>query len=117
MDSREPTAHAKVTFAPVAGDETVKLVPQAVAPLLPSADRIARVIDARLDGEARVDVHYCVSPAGKVVEAKLERGSSLEAFDQAVITDIVGWQFETQPGPANVRTCESATIVYRPHRA
>lgn len=114
---REPTQHAKVTLAPLKADDTIRLVPQAVEPLLPSADRISRVVEARLGGEATVDVRYCVSPAGKVVEAKLERSSSLEAFDQAVMADVTGWTFEAQPGPANVRSCESATIVYRPHRS
>jgi len=115
VETREPTAHANVTFASVASDEAVRLVPQAIEPLLPSADRIARVVDARLGGEAKVDVRYCVSPAGTVVEATLERGSSLEAFDQAVMADVAGWRFDPQPGPGNVRSCQSATIVYRPH--
>jgi TonB family protein len=113
---REPVAHAKVTLSPLPGDDTIRLVPQAVDPMLPSADRIARVVEARLGGEATVDIRYCVSPAGKVVEAKLERGSELEQFDQAVMHDIVDWQFEAQAGPDSVRTCDRATIVYRPHR-
>ncbi|HUS29932.1 MAG TPA: hypothetical protein VMZ53_15610 [Kofleriaceae bacterium] len=114
---REPAVpHAKVVLSPLPGDDTVRLVPQAIEPMLPSADRIARVVESRLGPQASVDIHYCVSPAGKVVEAKLERGSSLEQFDQAVMADIVDWQFEASPGPDSLRTCDSATIVYRPHR-
>lgn len=113
---REPAPHARVVLSPLSGDTTVRLVPQAVEPLLPSADRIARVVEARLGPQATVDVRYCVSPAGKVVEAKLERSSTLDQFDHAVMADIVDWQFDAQPGPDSVRTCESATIVYRPHR-
>ena len=113
----EPVAHAKISLAPLPGDETVRLVPHAIEPLLPSADHIARIIDTRLGGQASVDVRYCVSPAGKVVDAKLERGSELAQFDQAVMHDIVDWQFEAQAGPETVRTCQSATIVYTPHRS
>lgn len=108
--------HARVVLAPLTDDGTIRLVPHALEPLLPSADRISRVIEARLGTEAMVDVRYCVSPQGRVTEAKLERGSSLDAFDQAVMSDIVTWQFTAQPGPESLRTCELATVVYRPHR-
>jgi TonB family protein len=113
---REPAPHARVVLAPLAGEDTVRLVPQAVDPMLPSADRIARVVEARLGHEATVDIRYCVSPTGKVTEATLERSSSLDQFDQAVMADIVDWQFEAKPGPDSLRTCDRATIVYRPHR-
>lgn len=113
---REPAPHARVVLSPLPGDETIRLVPQAIEPLLPSADRIARVVEARLGPQASVDVRYCVSPAGKIVEATLERSSMLDQFDHAVMADIVDWQFDVQPGPDSVRTCDRATIVYRPHR-
>ena len=92
----------------------MRVLPQAIDPLLPTADRIARVIVARLGDEASVEVRLCVSPAGRVVDAKLERGSSYQPFVQAVMTDIAGWRFAPQPGPDSVRTCDRATIVYRP---
>jgi TonB family protein len=115
IDHEPSTPRARVTLAPLSADQSVRLVPQAVEPMLPSADHIARIVESRLGAEARVDVHYCVSPAGRVTEAKLERGSSLDAFDQAVMADIVQWQFAAQPGPDTLRTCERATVVYRPH--
>lgn len=105
---------ARVTLAPLVADDTVRLVPQAIEPMLPSADRLARVIEARLGERATVDVSFCVSPAGRVVSAELARSSSVPFFDQAVMTDIVQWQFVAQPGPDNVRTCQAATIVYYP---
>lgn len=105
---------ARVTLAPLAEDDTVRLVPQAIEPMLPSADRLARVIEARLGERATVDVSFCVSPAGRVVKAELARSSSLPFFDQAVMTDIVQWQFVAQPGPAHLRTCQAATIIYYP---
>lgn len=105
---------ARVTLAPLAVDDTLRLVPQAIEPMLPSADRLARVIEARLGDRATVDVAFCVSPAGRVVKAELARSSSVPFFDQAVMTDIVQWQFVAQPGPDHVRTCQAATIVYYP---
>jgi TonB family protein len=108
---------ARVTLAPIAADETVRVVPNAIEPMLPSADRVARAIATRLGSEATVDVRYCVSAAGKVVSAELARTSTYEQFDQAVMRDIVGWQFAAQPGPGSLRTCQDATIIYRPRRS
>lgn len=114
----EPAApHARVVLAPLSADGTIRLVPHAIEPMLPSADRIARVVQARLGDTAMVDVRYCVSPQGRVTAAKLERSSSFDAFDQAVMADVIDWQFSAQPGPETTRTCEIATIIYRPHRA
>ena len=110
-------SHARVVLAPLTEDGTIRLVPHAIEPLLPSADRIARVVEARLGNTAMVDVRYCISPEGRVTEAKLERSSSFDQFDQAVMADVVGWQFTAQPGPDALRTCETATVVYRPHRS
>ncbi len=110
--SREP--RARVTLAPLRADETLRLVPHAIEPMLPSADRLARAIEARLGERATVDVSFCVSPAGKVVKAELEQTSSVAFFDHAVMTDIVDWQFVATPGPDHLRTCQTATIVYYP---
>ena len=82
--------------------------------MLPSADHMARVIAARLGEKATVDVTYCVSPQGSVVSAELERGSSFPHFDHAVMKDIVDWRFTPQPGPAHLKNCQAATIIYRP---
>jgi TonB family protein len=115
FESTEP--HARVVLAPLSADGTIRLVPHAIEPLLPSADRIARVVEARLGSTAMVDVRYCVSPQGRVTSAKLERSSSFDAFDQAVMADVIGWKFTAQPGPETMRTCEIATVVYRRHRS
>jgi TonB family protein len=112
----DPSSHARVSLVPVSGLETAQLVPQAIEPRLPSADRLAHVIDARLGTEASVDVRFCVTPAGRLASATLERGSTLAAFDDAVLNDVRDWQFAAQPGPETVKTCEIATVVYRPHR-
>lgn len=111
----EPTDHARVELASLHADDTVRLVPQAIEPALPSADRIAHVIRARLGSEASVDVHYCVSATGAVTDAELERSSDLDAFDRAVMADLRAWHFEAQPGPSSAQTCDRATILYRPH--
>ncbi len=111
---REPTQHARVELAPLRAGDTVQLQPRAVEPALPSADRISREIFGQLGDEASVEVHYCVSPTGKVTDAELERSSQLPAFDRAVMADLRAWHFEVQPGPESVQTCDRATILYRP---
>ncbi len=116
-----PAAHpqdlgprARVTLAPLTVDETLRVIPHAIHPMLPSADHMARVIAARLGDRASVDVTYCVSPQGTLVSAELARGSSFPHFDHAVMKDIVDWRFTPQPGPAHLKNCQAATIIYRP---
>ncbi|HEY5948274.1 MAG TPA: TonB family protein [Kofleriaceae bacterium] len=105
-----------MSFVPLAAEPTTQLLPQALEPQLPSADRLARTIDARLGEQASLDVRLCVTPSGRVESAAIERSSTLEEFDEAVMSDVRGWQFATQPGPDTLKTCEIATIVYRTHR-
>jgi TonB family protein len=105
---------ARVTLAPLVADDTIRLVPQAIEPMLPTADRLARRIEALLGERATVGVSFCVSPAGRVVKAELARTSSVPFFDHAVMTDIMHWRFVAQPGPEHLRTCQAATIVYYP---
>ena len=113
----QASQHARVELAPVSAQDTAQLAPRAIDPQLPSADRISHIIDARLGGEATAHVRLCVTPAGKVAEVRLEREGMLDAFDQAVMADVMSWHFAPQPGPETLRSCESATIVYRPHRS
>jgi TonB family protein len=112
----QSSSHARVELVTPAAEDQTQVVPQAIDPQLPSADRLAHVIDARLGERASLDVRLCVTPAGRVASATLERSSTMPAFDQAVMSDIAGWQFASQPGPETLRTCETATVVYRPHR-
>jgi TonB family protein len=116
IDPQGPSSHARVSLQPPAAEDTKQLLPQAIDPQLPTADRLARVIDARLGHEASVGVRLCVTPAGRVSSATLERSSTLAMFDDAVLADVQRWQFAAQPGPEMLKTCEIATIVYRPHR-
>jgi TonB family protein len=108
------TPRARVTLVPFEPDATLRVLPQALEPMLPSADRLAPVIAHRLGERATVDVRYCVGASGRLVSAALARGSTLPAFDHAVMTDIVDWRFTPQPGPDHLRSCQVATIVYRP---
>lgn len=111
---RDAGPRARVTLAPLTFDESLRVIPYAIHPMLPSADHMARVIAARLGEKATVDVTYCVSPRGTVVSAELSRSSSFPHFDHAVMKDIVEWRFDTQPGPAHLKNCQTATIIYRP---
>jgi TonB family protein len=112
----QTSQHARVELVPPAGDDTAQVFPKAIEPELPSADRLGRAIEVRFGDQASVDVHLCVTPAGQVSSAELRRGSTMDLFDQAVLSDVRDWQFAVQPGPASMKSCEIATIVYRTHR-
>ena len=112
----QSSQHARVELVPPAADDTAQVFPKVLAPELPSADRLGRAIEVRFGEQASVDVHLCVTPAGQVSSAELRRGSTMDLFDQAVLSDVRDWQFAAQPGPGTVKSCEIATIVYRTHR-
>src|SRR5262249_19087796 len=117
---RETAHHARARFEVTSVEDTDPAFPAARNPRLPSADRLTHVIWSKLAGVASVDVHLCVAPDGHVQGLSVIRGSSLEAFDAAVKNDVADWQFSGMPGSSsfasNLRTCEIATITYRPHR-
>jgi TonB family protein len=113
----ESSSQARVSlFAASADEDTQQVLPRAVDPRLPSADRLSRRIEAQLGDQARLDIRFCVTPAGQVASATLARSSTMPELDRAVMADVETWQFAAQPGPDSLRTCEVATIVYRPHR-
>jgi TonB family protein len=107
-----------------AAEDLEPTFPAAKNPQLPSADRISGVIKSELGPQATADVKLCVTPDGHVQAVELVRGSSLTAFDQAVLHDTAEWQFSGLPGNgdrhgnarvSNLRTCGVTTITYRPH--
>ena len=116
---REAGSHARARFEGITLDSDPAF-PIARNPKLPSADRLNSAIWAQLDGVASVGVHLCVAPDGHVQAVSVVRGSTLAAFDAAVKRDVTDWQFSGMPGSSsfasNLRTCELATITYRPHR-
>jgi TonB family protein len=95
--------------------DAARVFPAAIDPRLPRADRLATQILSTLGDTASLEVRLCVAPQGTVASVEVLRGSSLAAFDQSVIADAMGWQFEALPGPTGVKTCERATITYHPH--
>jgi hypothetical protein len=117
---REAGTHARARFEITSVEDTDPAFPVARNPRLPSADRLTPVIWSELDGVASVEIQLCVAPDGHVQGLSLVRGSSLAAFDAAVKNDVADWQFSGMPGSSsfasNLRTCELATITYRPHR-
>ena len=117
---REASPHARARFEVTSVEDTDPAFPAARNPKLPSADRLTSVIWSKLDGVASVEVHLCVAPDGHVQGLSVVRGSTLAEFDAAVKNDVTDWQFSGMPGTSsfasNLRTCELATITYRPHR-
>src|SRR5262245_12743965 len=81
---REAAPHARARFEITSVEDTDPSFPMARDPRLPSADRLAHVIWAKLDGVASVEVQLCVAPDGHVQGLSVVRGSSLEEFDAAV---------------------------------
>jgi TonB family protein len=112
---RETHAGSRVQLDLVPHADATRVVPAAIDPRLPSADRIAHQIRAELGEAASIEVRLCVAPQGRVSSVEVLRGSDLAVFEQAVIADAMSWRFAALPGPANVQTCERATITYRPH--
>ena len=112
---RETHAGSRVQLDLVPHADATRVFPSAIDPRLPSADRVAHQIRAELGESASIEVKLCVAPEGKVSSVEVLRGSNLAVFDQSVIADAMSWQFATLPGPDSVRTCERATITYRPH--
>jgi TonB family protein len=116
---REAGPHARARFEGTTVDSD-RAFPIVRNPRLPSADRLTGLIRSQLDGVATVGVHLCVAPDGHVQAVSVVRGSTLAAFDAAVKRDVTDWQFSGMPGSSsfasNLRTCELATITYRPHR-
>ena len=118
--AREAAPHAAARFERASAADTSPVFPVAKNPQLRSADRIAGAIRSELGGVASADVRLCVAPDGHVRAVSLVRGSSLAAFDEAVLHDAADWQFSALPGSSTfasgLRTCQVATITYRAHR-
>jgi len=112
---REPHAGSRVQLDLAPHADATRVFPTAIDPRLPTADRLAHQIRAELGEVATIEVKLCVAPEGNVSSVEVLRGSNLAAFDRSVMADAMGWRFEAMPGPATVRTCERATITYRPH--
>jgi TonB family protein len=113
-DQTERGPRAKVSLgAPPAS--TQRAYPELVDPAVPSIDRLAHSIRARLGAAATAELDLCTTPAGRVTRVALARSSSFEAFDAALVHDAEGWQFGAMPGPDSVQSCRRTTVTYRPH--
>lgn len=112
-DASPRTGAVRLDLVPAAAD-TLRTFPALVEARLPGADRMARSIRHELGEAASLEVRLCVATAGHVESIAITRGSRLPAFDAAVIADARAWRFAALPGPAHLRTCEQATVTYRP---
>jgi TonB family protein len=115
METREPAPHAKVQLDFTAQAAEVALFPAAKAPRLPSVDRIAHQVRARLGDEAVASIELCVAPDGKVTKVSMIEGTSYAPFDAAILRDAEQWQFASMPGATaatKLQTCERAKVRY-----
>jgi hypothetical protein len=82
---------------------------------LPSVDRIAHQVRARLGDEAVASIALCVAANGKVSKVSLLEGTAYEPFDAAIVRDAHEWQFASMPGATaatKLQTCERAKVKY-----
>jgi TonB family protein len=115
METREPAARATVELDLTATAQERAVFPQAQAPRLPSVDRIARDIRARLGDHAIASIELCVAADGHVTKVSLVEGSGYDAFDVAMLRDAEEWQFASLPGATAkqpLQTCERAKVKY-----
>lgn len=107
---------ARIQFEARASSGTTPRLPALIDPQLPSVDRIAHQVRARLGDTATASVELCVSAAGKVSKVELVRGADYARFNRALLRDVERWQFAAMPGPSTLQACDTATISYVPHR-
>ncbi|HEU0036647.1 MAG TPA: hypothetical protein VFQ53_38805 [Kofleriaceae bacterium] len=89
---------------------------RAIDPELPSADRIAHQIRARLGDHVTAELELCIGATGTVHRVALVRGTSLPKLDEAILRDATAWQFASLPGKTastSLQTCQRATLAYR----
>jgi len=111
---RDPSGASSVRLDLVPHADATRTFPDLVTARLPTADRLANQIRYELGESASIDVRLCVAAVGRVESIAITRRSNLPAFDDSVLADAKSWQFAAMPGPATLRTCEQATITYRP---
>jgi hypothetical protein len=100
------------TVSVLADQDSQRLVPTPIDPKLPSVDRIAYQVHREFGSSASTDLRLCVHPNGEVASVLLIGGSSLPAFDLAVVDDAAEWKFTKLPGPSSLERCEKAKVVY-----
>src|SRR5438477_8964615 len=87
---------AAVAFAIALPTSAFAALPKmAEAPSLPTADRLAPYIKAKLGDTANADIRLCIAADGHVTKVELVKGSTYKAFDNAVMRDVSDWKFET----------------------
>ena len=115
---REVAPRTGIQLSLVPSDpDTVRVIPTAIDPRLPSVDRLATRIRYEIGSMVIADLSLCVNPHGNVTDIALARTTGLAEVDSAIIDDIHTWQFAELPGDAqrsaSLRTCQRATLAYR----
>jgi hypothetical protein len=111
----EPTPRARPHLA-LKAKGSPRWFPAALDPRLPSADLMARQVREEIGDVASADVRLCVTPAGKVQDVQLVRGTALAEFNRALVHDIADWQFSGSAGSTGANNCQVTTINYRINR-
>ena len=89
-----------------------RVFPVAIEATLPGVDKIGGEVRGALGKRATAELDLCVSTTGQVTKARLVTGSTLAAFDAALLRDVAEWRFAAMPGPSTLATCERTRVTY-----
>lgn len=115
LDTHDPASRAKVRLDLSTAPEIARVFPRVVEPRLPSVDRIAHQVRARLGDDSIAAVDLCIAPDGRVTKVTLAAETTYAPFDTALVHDVKQWRFSPRPGATatpQLQTCERATIKY-----
>ena len=111
----EPHSHTHLDLRPSVDTEaTHQVFPRIVGDAaIPSAQHLNTALLATQD-KYDIGVRICVSTTGAVSRVDLTESSGVAELDRAALHDILSWQYETSPGPAQLQTCAPMTLSYAP---
>jgi hypothetical protein len=107
-----PRSGVHLDLTAIDADAATPAFPNILDRTVPTVDRMAHAVRARLGTIAVAQLELCVAPDGHVTKAAVRRGSGYAAFDTALQTDAAAWQFASMPGPSTVKSCRFTTVAY-----
>lgn len=110
----EPRSGAPLALTTVETDATAPSFPaRLTAATTPAAaDRLAHRVQTELGGVARADLKLCVDGTGAVTDAKVVRGSGIDALDAAFVDAARAWRYQALAIPS-ASACQKVQIDYR----
>ena len=109
MESREPASHARIELELAAPAPDRAPFPAAIAPTMPSVDRVAHQLRFELGDAILASLDLCVAPDGRVTEVALlsRRGTQ---HDAAILRDAREWNLPRDLVRPRPRSCRLAIV-------